>query len=77
MIAQILAELDAIVEAAEESGEKRVDTLTWKTYRVSPESSEGLAKVLPEIIAPKAGRPVHVKDISKAKAKFAADQDSC
>lgn len=51
-IAQVLAELDAIVEAAVEAGEQRPELLTWKTYRVSPESAEGLAKNLPDIVAP-------------------------
>lgn len=56
-LAQLLGELDLIAEEADQTGDTQRDLFTWESYRVPAESAEGLAKTLPEIIAPDSWLP--------------------
>ena len=69
-VAQVIGELDAIVEDSEADDQTRADTLTWRTYRVTPEAAESLGKMLPEIVAPESWRGGAKNSLKKGKGEL-------
>ncbi|MCY2965824.1 MAG: hypothetical protein NT069_19700 [Planctomycetota bacterium] len=71
-LAQILAELDQIVEDSDTAGETRPLSFTWESYPVPPESTEALAKTLPEIVAPRSWKQNAQRLSDRAEAELRA-----
>ncbi len=71
-LAQILAELDQIVEESDAAGETRPLSFTWENYPVPPESTEALAKTLPEIVAPRSWKQNSQRLSDNAEAELRA-----
>jgi hypothetical protein len=51
-VAQVLAELDELADAAAQTDKPSRDHFTWKAYRVPDGASEALVKLVPQLVAP-------------------------